>query len=53
MNETCSSCGEVGDAAADGWSFAVEGKRRTYTCNECARANIRAIEGKLPEEWWE
>ena len=52
MEQTCSVCGTVGDADADGWSFAVERGRRTYTCNECARANIRAIEGKLPEEYW-
>jgi hypothetical protein len=38
-----------------GWSFAVEagGKRMTYTCPDCTRANIRSIEGKLPEEYWE
>jgi hypothetical protein len=37
----------------DGWSFAVEGKRVVYQCADCVRRNIRAIEGKLPEEWWE
>ncbi len=37
-----------------GWSFAVEDHGRlTYQCPDCVRANIRAIEGKLPEEWWE
>jgi hypothetical protein len=28
-------------------------KRVEYLCIDCARANIRAIEGKLPEEYWE
>ena len=36
-----------------GWSFAVENGRMTYTCPDCTRANIRSIEGKLPEEYWE
>jgi len=37
----------------EGWSFGVENGRVTYLCPDCARANIRAIEGKLPEEYWE
>ena len=41
------------DGVPDGWSFAVENNRMTYQCPPCVRANIRAIEGKLPEEWWE
>jgi hypothetical protein len=52
VNETCSVCGTTGDAETEGWSFAVEGKRLTFTCNDCARTHIRAIEGKLPEEYW-
>jgi hypothetical protein len=33
--------------------MATEGKRVEYQCGPCVRANIRAIEGKLPQEWWE
>jgi hypothetical protein len=29
------------------------GGRVEFLCPACARANIRAIEGKLPEEYWE
>lgn len=36
-----------------GWSIFVEERGVEYMCSECARRNIRAIEGKLPEEWWE
>jgi DNA-directed RNA polymerase subunit RPC12/RpoP len=55
---SCSRCGttvEVDDAdeLPAGWSFAVERERMLYQCGECVRANIRAIEGKLPEEYWE
>jgi hypothetical protein len=24
-----------------------------FVCRDCTRRNIRSIEGKLPEEWWE
>jgi transposase len=56
-SRTCSLCGLTERCAAGGippgWSFSVEGKRTQYICPACARANIRAIEGKLPEEYWE
>lgn len=41
------------DGIPEGWSFAVERGRVEYQCAPCVRANIRAIEGKLPQEWWE
>ena len=55
---SCSRCGttvetEGEDELPEGWSFAVEGKRVLYHCRDCVRGNIRAIEGKLPEEYWE
>ena len=24
-----------------------------HVCAACTRANVRSIEAKLPEEWWE
>ncbi len=57
MSRHCSRCGGPGEAPEgglpDGWSFAVEAGRTVYQCPACVRANIRAIEAKLPEEWWE
>lgn len=54
---TCGRCG-VQDEAEDegiplGWSFNVEDGRMVHLCTACVRANIRAIESKLPQEWWE
>ena len=53
----CSRCGTTAEAPADGlpegWSFEVEGERINYQCIRCVRANLRAIEGKLPQEYWE
>ena len=53
----CNKCGLSAEAAKgglpSGWSFAVENGRTVYQCPSCVRANIRAIEGKLPEEYWE
>lgn len=38
----------------EAWSFAVENDgRMVYQCPSCVRVNIRAIEGKLPQEYWE
>ena len=54
----CSVCGAT-DLAADeglppGWSLATSAERGIeFVCLACTRLNIRAIEGKLPEEWWE
>lgn len=57
VNRTCSRCGTAGTCAKDGlppgWSIATAGKRVEYLCPACVRSNIRAIEGKLPEEYWE
>ena len=58
VTRTCSRCGTMADAPEDGlpegWSFEVDklgGVR--YQCPSCVRSNIRAIEGKLSEEYWE
>ena len=54
---TCSYCGTQVDAPDDGlpegWSLVTEKRRVEYQCVSCVRANIRSIEGKLPEEYWE
>jgi len=50
---SCSICGErAEDWIAEGWTVTKDGERTTYLCVECSRDNIRAIEGKLPEEYW-
>jgi len=33
--------------------MSVERKRVEYICVDCSRANIRAIEGRRTEEYWE
>lgn len=57
VTRTCSHCGTTADSPEEGlpegWSFAFERGGVTYQCVECVRANIRSIEGKLPEEYWE
>ena len=54
---TCSVCGTQATAVAEGlpsgWSLVTERRRVEYQCVTCVRANIRSIEGKLPEEYWE
>ena len=57
IDRCCSRCGTTAEAPEGGlpagWSFETENKRVLYTCGDCLRRNIRAIEGKLPQEWWE
>ena len=57
MTRHCARCGLAGegpdDGMPEGWSLDVDGGRVSYLCGECTRANVRAIEAKLPQEWWE
>lgn len=54
---TCSRCGTsvrcVPGGLPSGWSIETRGRRVEYLCLLCLRSNLRAIESKLPEEWWE
>ncbi|MGZ4602750.1 MAG: hypothetical protein ACXV0U_04030 [Kineosporiaceae bacterium] len=50
---TCSTCGAIAaDAVPVTWSAAVEGARRHWTCDRCAREHVRSIEAKLDSSWW-
>lgn len=57
VTRACSHCGITAEAPEGGlphgWSFAVEARGTVYQCQACIRGNIRAIEGKLPQEYWE
>ncbi|MFI1395127.1 hypothetical protein [Streptomyces sp. NPDC020681] len=48
----CSHCGAVAEGPPPTWTFSVENGSRHYFCDDCARANIRAIEGRLDSDWW-
>jgi len=51
---TCDFCGrvEADETKTLTWSTAVEHGRRRVYCDECSRANLRAMEGKLDSEYW-
>ncbi|MER7914306.1 hypothetical protein, partial [Streptomyces sp. NPDC096068] len=42
-----------GDTLPLTWTRAVEDGRRVYFCEDCSRANLRAIEGRLDSSWWD
>jgi hypothetical protein len=50
-------CGSMAEAPEDGlptgWSLATSDRGLDEVCTDCTRRNIRSIEAKLPEEWWE
>ena len=53
---TCSLCGSIADDDSDlpaGWSLVTNERGMGLVCVTCTRTNIRSIEAKLPEEWWE
>jgi hypothetical protein len=43
----------VEDGLPEGWSLVTDERGMGYVCRDCTRANVRSIEAKLPEEWWE
>ncbi|HEX2849252.1 MAG TPA: hypothetical protein VHN98_01810 [Acidimicrobiales bacterium] len=57
VTRTCSRCGATADAPEgglpEGWSLESNERGIGFLCGTCVRANIRSIEGKLPEEYWE
>lgn len=34
------------------WVTSRSGEREEVYCTTCARQNLRAIEGRLDQEWW-
>jgi hypothetical protein len=57
MTRHCARCGSAGDGPDDGmpegWSLDVNERGVQYLCGACTRDNVRSIEAKLPQEWWE
>jgi hypothetical protein len=53
----CARCGTtekcIGGGIPPGWAIASEGEKIDFICPGCVRANLRAIEGKLPQEYWD
>jgi hypothetical protein len=47
----CAGCDETTENSLN-WVCSVEGGERRYFCESCARAHIRAIEGRLDSPWW-
>ncbi len=54
MTTTCDYCGRVEDDAAVllTWSTARVGDRSETYCEQCSRAHLRSMEGKLDPEYW-
>ena len=51
----CATCGRQPSAdepAGLTWTRSVEASERVWTCPECSRRHLRAIESKLDTGWW-
>ncbi|MBW4720578.1 hypothetical protein [Saccharothrix obliqua] len=57
MNETCARCGRTRESVTDpvkllAWVRERDHDGDRWLCDECARAHVRDIEGKLPADFW-
>jgi hypothetical protein len=50
----CALCGTAAPADPPplSWSVSQQDGVRQWTCERCARDNIRSIEGRLDQHWW-
>ncbi|MFJ4874739.1 hypothetical protein ACIP93_05960 [Streptomyces sp. NPDC088745] len=48
----CAQCGARAPGPPPTWTLSVENGSRRHYCVGCARANLRAIEGRLDPAWW-
>lgn len=52
----CARCGrsraEAPSEEALAWVMTHDKRGRSWLCPACARAHVRDIEGKLPDEYW-
>lgn len=50
---SCALCGIGADPPPMTWMTDWDAARGTlHYCDRCARDNLRAVEAKLPQEWW-
>jgi hypothetical protein len=48
----CARCGLVPAGPTLTWTCSVENGERLYFCDNCARENLRSIEGRLDSDVW-
>jgi transposase len=50
---SCSICGTTVEQPPLTWMLETDPRRgAVWVCDRCARQHLRAIEGKLDQEWW-
>ncbi|MFD7712692.1 hypothetical protein ACFV6E_15100 [Streptomyces sp. NPDC059785] len=49
---TCARCGASAEEPPLTWTCSVENGTRRYFCDDCSRAHLRSIEGRLDSAWW-
>lgn len=48
----CAWCGAMAEQPPVTWTMQTGERGVEWMCQECTRANLRALEGRLPTEWW-
>jgi len=49
---SCSWCGRIADEPPMTWTRQSTARGTEWMCEDCTRTNLRAVEAKLPDEWW-
>lgn len=50
---SCAMCGASAAGPPLSWMLESDQRRgQVYYCDRCAREHLRAIESRLPPEWW-
>ena len=49
---SCAWCGRSAEAPPLTWTLQTTDRGSEWLCEECTRVNLRAVEAKLPTEWW-
>lgn len=54
VSYVCALCGAVADSDTLPltWVTSLENGRPLVYCDDCARSNVRGIEGRLDSAWW-
>jgi len=54
MLHICGCCGATAEAETPPltWVTSLENGRTVLYCEDCARRNVRGIEGRLDSAWW-
>lgn len=49
---SCTWCGATAYDVPVTWTMQTGERGVEWMCDACTRANLRSLEGRLPQDWW-